>query len=142
MKANDKDRFSLAIDFLASTYGKEFERDRKRSYFMALEDLPIEGIESAIQAIVKKETRCPVPATIREYYDQIRRATMVDYQPRRLSLRPEDQPTDWGKRCAKNMQRLFDGELTLNEFIIEGVKLCDEKGYDASGLEQLWQNAA
>jgi len=140
LKNEDKTRFKLAMHLFEITFNSEFDNAKLAGYFMALEDLQIEAIETAVKEACKNEKRTPVPATIREYANKYHRAapqakiSQFSYQ----DLQPD---SELGRLCMANINKLFDehNPISKREFLMEAQRICDTFNQDSSWINAQWQ---
>lgn len=135
MTESDKQRFKIAMHMYELTFNAEFDNGKLAGYFMALQDIPIENIESAVKESIKSEKRTPVPATIREYADKYRRQAEPAPRIEQFSYRDIKPNSEFAAACVNNINALFDGKISKEEYLRTAINLTDSIGEDSTELE-------
>jgi len=140
MQDSDKARFMIALHAISLSLGTaEISKPKLSIYFEALIDLRIEAIEQAAQAIIKQESKFPVPRVIRDYANIASRHIVTDQKQIHANIFNYQPASEYGKASLALIKLLLSGNLSRKDYLYQAILLSDRNGQDSTELKEQWQ---
>jgi len=115
-------RFAALIALLASTFGVEVSALMLEGYALGLQDLSADAIEHAVNTALRKATRMPAPAKLREY--------AASYQQPQAPWTP---PIDQYRPSRRRALPIPPSEMYRR--VLAGLPPLPEPGEEAAGKD-------